>query len=181
MWVLWRVALLAFFPLTVNAQAVAPIVAAGVANPGGALGVYRNAGPLVRSGLVFGGPHRVSQLRLEVEYAWMPGQNRRLYRFDARDKDLTSVGIFGTLTIGPSSPLWAPFLAIGAGLQRLTAAGVRNPYGTTIGLRAGLGLNRRLGRRRAFLELMAHGNLTDHAAGDFQMGYFFPIVAGLRF
>lgn len=175
-----RALVLACFPAVLCAQAVAAIVAGGVANPAGGLGKYRSAGPVVRAGVVFGSPRRVSQWRLELESAWMAGQNR-LPWFDSRDKDLTSVGVFGTLTVGPRSPLWAPYFAIGAGLQRLTASGVQNPYGTTAGFRTGFGLNRRLGHRHAHLELLVHTNLTDHGAGDFQAGYFFPMVAGLRF
>ncbi|HEX6290717.1 MAG TPA: hypothetical protein VFZ66_16120, partial [Herpetosiphonaceae bacterium] len=115
-----RALVFACLPTVLSAQVVSPIVAAGVANPAGGLGTYRSAGPVVRGGVVFGSPRRISQWRLEVESAWMPGQNR-LPWFDSRDKDLTSVGVFATLTVGPRSPVWAPYFAIGAGLQRLTA------------------------------------------------------------
>ena len=71
-----RVVLLACAPCVLNAQKVTPTVAAGIANPVGGFGEFRSAGPLIRVGVVFGRPTRVSQFRLDLESAWMSGQNR---------------------------------------------------------------------------------------------------------
>lgn len=174
------IALLAFLPAHLSAQTVSSIVSFGLANPSGGLGEFRNTGPVARAGVVLGHPLRVSQWRIEMEYARMTGRQQSPL-LTARDTDLTSAGVFGTAAIGPRRQRWAPYFAIGAGLQRLHTAGVKNPYGTTPGVRTGVGLTRRLGRRHAFLEVMLHANLTDHGAGDYAIGYFFPVVAGVWF
>jgi hypothetical protein len=173
-------ALLAFLPAHLRAQAVSSIVSFGLADPSGGLGEFRNTGPVARAGVVLGHPRRVSQWRVEMEYARMTGREQSP-SLASRDADITSLGLFGTITIGPRTPRWAPYFAIGAGLQRLNTVGVRNPYGTTPGVRTGFGLTGRHHTRHVFLEVLVHANLTDHGAGDYAIGYFFPVVAGVRF
>lgn len=173
-------ALLAFLPAHLSAQAVSSIVSFGLANPSGGLGEFRNTGPVARAGVVLGHPRRVSQWRIEMEYARMTGREQSP-SVDSRDADIRSLGLFGTISIGPRTPRWAPYFAIGAGLQRLNTVGVRNPYGTTPGVRTGFGLTGRHHTRHVFLEVLLHANLTDHGAGDYAIGYFFPVVAGVRF
>jgi hypothetical protein len=49
------------------------------------------------------------------------------------------------------------------------------------GVHLGVGLTGRHHTRHVFLEVLVHANLTDHGAGDYAIGYFFPVVAGVRF
>ena len=49
------------------------------------------------------------------------------------------------------------------------------------GVRTGFGLTGRHRTRLVFVEVLLHANLTDHGAGDYAIGYYFPVVAGVRF
>jgi len=94
--------------------------------------------------------------------------------------NVTSTAVLANLLVGARG-ITAPYVVLGAGVQSLEVEHVRNPYGLTGGLRAGVGLRARVRETLAYVELIAHLNLTDHGAGDFTAGYFFPVVAGVRF
>lgn len=150
-----------------------------MAIPVGSLGEARTLGPVLRAGLVFGAPTRDFQARLEVEGAWMPG-DRGASTLCCRARDFESLGAFGMLAIGPETRI-APYVIIGGGFQWLRVQGVTNPYGTTGGVRGGVGVRGQLRGMLIHLEITPHANLTDFGAGEYDAGVFLPLVAGIRF
>jgi hypothetical protein len=161
---------------TAQAQTAAT-VGVGLAVPGGALGAQRTLGPLARLGVTFGSPTKAIQFRFEGEVARMPGPGGP----DAwSSSDFTSVAALANLLVGTRGST-APYLLLGAGIQQLQATGIKNPYGPTGGLRLGFGVRGRVRRARGYVEAISHLNLSDFAAGDFEPGFFFPVVVGVRF
>jgi hypothetical protein len=163
-------------PTVTYAQA-APTIGVGVAIPGGALGEQRNPGPVVRIGVTFGPPTKAAQFRLEGEVAHMRGNGSAN---SWSNSHFTSIAALANLIVGPRG-LAAPYVLLGAGIQRLQATGVQNPYGVTGGLRLGLGVRGHVRQTHGYVEIVSHLNLTDFAAGDFEAGFFFPVVVGVRF
>lgn len=155
---------------------VLPTVAAGLANPGGAFGERRHVGPLARFGLTFGKPDAARQFRLDAELAHMPGEEAGAWTRG----DMTSQAIIANF-IGGARGITAPYLLFGVGLQRLNAENTPNPYGNTLGARVGVGFRSRSRGHLWYVESAAHLNVTDYGSREFNAGYFFPIVAGIRY
>jgi hypothetical protein len=80
------------------------------------------------------------------------------------------------------APRVAPYFLVGLGVERLAVTGARNPYGLTLGGRAGIGLQWRLGPRTLFAEITPHIAATDFGTGtDFGTAAHVPIALGIRF
>ena len=165
-----------------GAQDVQLGVAGGVAVPTGRYGETRSTGPLVRGTLLLGDPRRHVRLRADVEGAWLLDEDGRATAGSSHDGTMRALGAFASVVVGGTGPRFAPYLVAGAGAQRLRVAGVRNPYGTTLGVRAGGGVRWHLGRALLYAEVAAHGALTDFGTGrDFAAGSYVPVVVGVSF
>jgi hypothetical protein len=159
-----------------NAQAHV-VIGGGFAIPGGPLGANRGLGPLARFSVGFGSPTSARMFRIDGEVAHMLGGGGPSPWSDA---SLTSfAAIANLISAWPGER--APYLVLGGGFQRLQVSGEPNPYGVTPGLRAGVGTRAPFRRSQLSFEIAAHLNVTDFAAGEYSFGYFFPIIAGLRF
>ncbi|MEJ7760194.1 MAG: hypothetical protein WKF55_11475 [Gemmatimonadaceae bacterium] len=169
-------------PDTVVAQAVQVGVAGGFAIPTGAYGRTRIPGPVVRGSLSVGGPQRRVRLRGDIEGALLLDQADGESIGSSQEGTIRAVSIFVAAVAGPTGGRLAPYVIAGAGLQRLTVKGTRNPYGTTAGVRAGAGLRFRFGRSAIHAEVTSHLALTDFATGrDFDVGSYVPVVIGISF
>lgn len=164
-------------PTCLRAQSPEPFVAVGVALPSGGLGAQQAPGPVVRGGLTYGDRDRSHvRLRVELEAALLPGRaaNRGTFR---------SGSALVSLLVGTTAaPVVAPYGLVGLAVERLAITGVRNPYGTTVGLRAGLGVRSRVWSRPMFVEVAPHLAVTDFATSrDYSAGVRVPIVVGVAF
>lgn len=166
------------------AQPPEPSLAVGVAVPLGGLGEQRVPGPVLRGALTFGDRRRSGvRARLELEAGWIPGRDRESSRSAWARGDVRSVTAAGSLLMGATAAsAVAPYAVVGLALERLAISGQRNPYGTTAGLRAGIGARWRWRERPLFAELTPHIALTDYGTGgDFNLGVRIPVVMGVSF
>jgi acyl-CoA synthetase (AMP-forming)/AMP-acid ligase II len=89
-----------------------------------------------------------------------------------------NIDLLGATAAAPVSP----YGLVGLAVERLAITGSRNPYGSTVGLRAGLGARWRLRDRLIFAEVAPHVALTDFGTGrDFDVGVRVPLVVGIAF
>jgi hypothetical protein len=164
-----------------GAQPVEVGLAAGVAVPAGAYGDTRTPGPVVRGSLTFGARERRVRLRTDVEGAWLLGQLDRAPAGSSRGT-LRALGVVGSVLVSAGGAGPAPYASAGVAVQRLAAAGSRNPYGATFGVRAGAGVRWRTGRHAMHAEVTPHLALTDYATGrDFVAGAYVPVTVGFAF
>lgn len=166
------------------AQPPEPSLAVGVAVPLGGLGEQRVPGPVLRGGLTFGDPRQSRvRARVELEAGWIPGRDRERSRSAWARGGLRSVTAAGSLLMGATAAsVVAPYAVVGLALERLAISGQRNPYGTTAGVRAGIGARWRWRERALFAELTPHIALTDYGTGgDFNLGVRVPVVMGVSF
>jgi hypothetical protein len=164
-----------------QAQAGEPSLAAGIAIPTGGLGTERMPGPLLRAGYTFG-DHRSShvRVRLDLEAAWLLARAGASTRGRGTFRSVTALAslLLGATAAAPVSP----YGLVGLAVERLAITGRRNPYGSTVGLRAGLGARWRLRDRLIFAEVAPHVALTDFGTGrDFDVGVRVPLVVGIAF
>ena len=165
-----------------DAQTVAPTLAAGIAVPIGNYGVQRSAGPLLRAGLTMGAPERHVRLRVEGEGAWLLDRADGSAALGSQDGTLRALGLLVTLVAGPHLGRYTPYALVGAGPQWIRVAGATNPYGASLGARAGAGLRVRAGRVDLEAEVAAHGVASDFGTGrDFAPGSYVPLAIGVRF
>ena len=168
----------------VNAQSVEPSLALGVALPTGGLSAQRTAGPVLRAAVALGDRQRRHvRLRLELEGAWLVGDARRAESGSWSAGTFRAVSGLATMVVGATgSPQVAPYLLVGMALQRMAVVGVRNPYGMTIGVRAGVGVQWRVGSRTMFAEVSPHVAATDFGTtSDFSAATYVPVTIGIRF
>lgn len=167
-----------------RAQPVERSVALGVVLPAGDYAQFRTIGPAVRVGVAFGDPdERRVRLRVEFEAAWLLSRGARSGFANSDPGSLTAMSLVASGVFGrrPREG-FAPYLIAAVALQSLTIPGRRNPYGSTLGLRVGAGLQRRVGTRQYFVEIAPHLALTDFGTGDdFGTAAYVPLVVGLRF
>ncbi len=164
-------------PTRVRAQPPEPSVAVGLALPRGDFGARHAPGPVVRGGLTYGDRARSHvRLRLDLEAALLPGRAPHPGTFQ-------SVSALVSLLVGATAaPPVAPYGLVGLAVERLAITGARNPYGTTVGLRAGFGVRARVWSRPMFVEVAPHLALTDFATGsDYSAGVRVPLVLGVAF
>jgi hypothetical protein len=181
-WVVGMIVALAVLAVEpAQAQAGEPSLAAGIAIPTGGLGTERMPGPLLRAGYAFGDRQSSHvRLRLDIEAAWL------LARAGASTRGrgtFRSVSALSSLLVGATAAARvSPYGLVGLAVERLAITGNRNPYGTTVGLRAGLGMRWRLRDRMVFAEVAPHVALTDFGTGqDFDVGVRVPLVVGIAF
>ena len=164
-----------------QAQAVSPTLAVGTALPTGHYS-RRSPGPLVRAGLTIGDPRRLVWVRLEGEGVWLIDRTNERASLGSRDGMLRTLGVLVTVAAGPRLGRVTPYVLLAAGPQWLRIQGARNPYGATLGVRAGAGVRVRAGRLELETELAAHVVASDFGTGrDFATGSYIPISVGVRF
>jgi len=167
-------------PLAARAQAVQLAVAGGVAIPTDDYGETRTTGPLVRGTLLLRGPERRVRFRMDAEGAWLLDRTDRAITGSSRDGTMRVVSALASVVIGGTGPRIAPYLLAGAGVQRLTVEGTRNPYGRTLGMRAGAGVRWLVGRVEMNAEITPHWALTDFGTGrEFGLGSYVPVAIGV--
>jgi hypothetical protein len=166
-----------------RAQSVQVGVAGGIALPTGAYGRVRGPGPLVRGSLWLSDPQRRLRARGDVEGAWLLDRMVDPMRAgSSTEGSLRAVSALVSIVFGGTGPNAAPYLIAGAGPQMLRVTGARNPYGTTLGVRAGAGVRWHVGRAVLHAEVAEHFALTDFGTGrDFGMGSYAPVVVGASF
>ena len=178
------VALTMFAGTPLGAQSVERSVAVGIAVPTGGLGVQRTAGPTLRAAATFGDrQRRPARLRLELEAAWLRGDERRPAVSSWSAGTFRAVSGLASIVIGAvGTPRVAPYLTGGLGLQRMSVAGVTNPYGLIFGVRGGAGLQWQVGRRTMFAEVSSHAALSDFGTtSDFATATYIPLTVGIQF
>lgn len=173
-----------FCSVNLRAQPVERSVALGVVLPAGDYAQFRTIGPAVRAGVAFGDPEaRRIRLRVEFEAAWLLSRGPKPGFAKSDPGELTATSLLVSAVVG-RRPIegFAPYFIAGVALQSLTIPGRRNPYGSTLGLRVGAGIQRRVAARQYFVEIAPHLALTDFGtAGDFGTAAYVPLVVGLRF
>ena len=169
---------------SLGAQPVERSLALGVVLPAGDYARLRTIGPAVRAAVAFGDLEtRRVRLRLELEGVWLRSRGARPGVANSDPGSLTALSVVATGVFGPRSRGGvAPYVIAGVALQSLTIPGTRNPYGSTLGLRVGVGLQRHVGERSVFFEIAPHLALTDFGTGqDFGAAAYVPLVVGFRF
>ncbi len=170
--------------MNLRAQPVERSVGLGLTLPAGDYAKFRTIGPAVRAGVAFGDPDtRHVRLRLEFEAAWLLSRGSKPGFANSDPGSLTATSFLASAVFGrrPREG-FAPYFITGVALQSLTIPGRRNPYGSTIGLRVGAGMERRVAARHYFVEIAPHLALTDFGTGgDFGTAAYVPLVVGLRF
>ncbi len=168
-------------PLALRAQAVEASVAGGLAVPAGGYRRSRAAGPVLRGSVTVGAPERRVRLRGDLEGVWLLDRADRVPAYSSQGT-LRALSAVGSVLIGARGPGPSPYVSAGLAMQRLTVQGFRNPYGTTLGLRAGAGVRWRVRHLRVHAEVTPHLVLTDFATGsDFGTGGYVPLVLGAGF
>jgi hypothetical protein len=168
----------------VSAQSVERSVALGVAVPTGGLGAFRSLGPLLRGAVTLGNRERRNvRLRLELESAWLVGDEKRAPSGSWSAGTFHTVSGLAAMIVGArGTPSAAPYLLLGLGMQQMSVEGAKNPYGLSVGVRAGVGLQWRAGRRTMFGELATHAAATDFGTtSDFSLATYVPVAIGIRF
>jgi hypothetical protein len=165
-----------------EAQSLSTTFAVGAAVPTGRYALFRSPGPLVRAGLTVGAPERHVWLRVEGEGAWLVDQAGDRASLGSQRGTLRALGVLVTLAAGPHLGRVTPYVLLGAGPQWLRVEGATNPYGASLGARAGAGVRVRAGRVELEAELAAHGVASDFGTGrDFAAGSYVPLTLGVRF
>jgi hypothetical protein len=167
-----------------GAQSVERSLAVGLAIPTGGLGAQRTAGPALRAAATFGDRQRRHvRLRLELEGAWLIGDERRAGSGSWRTGTMRTVSGLASMLVGATgTPAVAPYFVVGVGVQRMSIVGVTNPYGLTFGVRGGAGLQWQVGRRTMFAEVSSHAAATDFGTtSDFSLATYIPLTIGIRF
>ena len=166
------------------AQTIERSLALGVVAPVGSFAESRTVGPAVRAGVTVGNAeNRRTLLRIELEGAWFLSRGAKSGAGYTNRGSLSATSVLASLVVGrrPTEDM-APYFLTGLAIQRLTIPGVRNPYGSTFGVRVGAGLQRRYGTRQWFAEVAPHLALTDFGTNtDFGLAAYIPLLAGIRF
>lgn len=164
------------------AQQLSTGIALGAAVPTGDLGAERLAGPLVQAFVILGSGERIVRLQVGAEATLIRGKRASSPTSSSAEGDLRSVSLLASVLMAPRMEGGRPYLTVGAALQRLSIPGRRNPYGTMVGARGGLGLES-VWRKRTFRgEVTPHIVLSDFGTGeDWSMGTYVPITFGIRF
>jgi hypothetical protein len=169
---------------TLRAQSLESSVALGVAVPNGGLGKNRTAGPVLRGAVTFGDRQRRHvRLRLALESAWLLERGARPSTPTSNNGTFRSLSALASIVVGArGTPAIAPYFLAGLGVERLAVVNVTNPYGATLGFRAGVGMQWRVGSHTMFAEITPHLAATDFGTGtDFGTASYVPIVLGIRF
>ena len=173
--------LLVAAPCAVRAQGAELGVAAGVAVPVAGYG-SRTPGPLVRGAVTLRGPEHRVRWRGELEGVWLLDGTDDLADVSSRNGTLRAVSGVVSVLVGGTQPQGTVYGVLGVGAQVLRVRGSTNPYGTTPGVRAGLGVRRRIGRAALHVEITPHWALTDFGTGrDFGLGAYVPVVVSIGF
>jgi hypothetical protein len=163
------------------AQGLGPTASVGIALPTGGYAMHRAAGPVLRAGLALG--ERVDRVgwRLEGEAAWFPDNDSAPSSGGGIDGDLRSIAAIGSLVAGPRRRGLAPYVIVGGGPQWIRVRGAVNPYGTSLGLRAGVGLRFRGESMSLLAELAGHAVLSDFGTREYTAGTYVPLTIGVVF
>jgi len=155
----------------------------GLAMPAGAYDVTRGPGPLVRGTITWGAPRRHVYLRGEIEGATMLASGQRAPNgMSSAYGNLHVVSALLSYIVGGRSERFAPYVYVGAGLQHLRVRRGENPYGTTVGGRAGVGARGTIRGKLLHVEIARHTALTGFATGeDFTLGSYIPVMFGITF
>jgi hypothetical protein len=161
------------------AQELEVRAAAGVALPVSQTGVMYEPGPAFMVSLEPRPGGRWS-LRLDGEWALL-GSASSANPF-AEGGDLRSFGVSGNALRRFRGDSLAPYLVAGLGAYRLQrVGGSPSPYGTTVAVQAGLGVDlQRWERFNLFAEGRAQLHLTDYGSAELSPTTFLPVVVGVR-
>ncbi|MCC6243251.1 MAG: hypothetical protein IT353_10440 [Gemmatimonadaceae bacterium] len=147
---------------TMSAQTTTPSLALGIVAPRGQLGTKFATGAMLRGGYEFGNPRtQRTRVRLDAEVSWLTRRNAATATGDLR----IVTGVASLVESASSLRTVAPYGLLGVAVERMSVAGTTNPYGTTFGLRAALGVRWRLRGRTLVAEVAPHVALTDFATG----------------
>jgi hypothetical protein len=165
-----------------SAQKVEPGIGVGVGFPTGRLGAERHPGPIVNGYAVLGSPERTVRFQIGVEGAWFRGKTNPSALGSSAEGDLRIIGLLANLLIASGGERIRPYLTLGGGLQSLSIKNRRNPYGSIVGLRGGVGLEAPLGNNSVRVEVQAHAILSDFGTGqDFGLGTYVPFTLAFQF
>jgi len=165
-----------------SAQKLEPGIGVGVGFPTGRLGAERQPGPVVNGYAVLGSHERKVRLQIGVEGAWFRGKTNPSGLGSSAEGDLRIVGLLANLLIASGGGRIRPYLTLGGGLQSLSIENRRNPYGSVVGLRGGVGLRTLWGNTSVHAEVQAHAILSDFGTGkDFGLGTYVPFTLALQF
>jgi len=160
-----------------HAQPPEPSVGVGFAFARGALGALQAPGPVVRGGLTYGDrDHAHVRLRIDLEATLLPG------RTATRGTIRSGSALLSLLVGATAGPVVSPYGLVAVAVERFALTGARNPYGTTAGLRAGVGVRSRVRSWPVYVEVASHLALTDVGTGrDYAVGLRIPVVMGVAF
>jgi hypothetical protein len=142
-------------------------VSAGVAVPGGALGVRRTAAPLVAVSALFRSPEHVARFRLDLDAARFWGRTGPGFTGPIDYGDLTVTSLVGHLILGQRGRAGL-YNLLGIGMHWMSIPGDQNPYGSVWGVGTGLGAKIPIRRVTLEAELRAHAILSDYGNSDFE-------------
>ena len=162
-------------PRATSAQSLA----LGIVAPRGQLSSQFATGSLLRGGYEFGNPRtQRTRIRLDAEVSWLPQRDAATATGDLR---IVS-GIISLVESASSARTVAPYGLLGIAVERMSVADTRNPYGTTFGVRAALGVHWKVRGRTLTGELSPHLALTDFATGsEYAQSLRLPLTMAISF
>lgn len=168
--------------LPLDAQRLTLRAAAGAAVPVGGAADGRDAGPAASFSLESSLSRRWS-LRLDGDWSLLHAPSAPAGQQPTFEHaDLRTVGVALNVVARPFESGATPYVLAGIGAYRLQADGqARSPYGTTVAVQAGLGIEARLWRRiNPFAEVRATVHATDYASREFSPTVYWPVLIGVQ-
>lgn len=165
------------------AQDLSYRVAAGAAMPSGTAGESRNLGPATTLSVALALSPYFS-VRFDTEFSLLdglpvpPGQPSN---FDYGDMRTFGASLNGIVRLFEDR--YSTYVLGGIGAYRLQHLGGRpNPYGTTVAVQFGIGVDTNLWDRfNPFIEARAQAHVTDYGAEEFStFTTIWPVMVGVR-